>query len=262
MAQGKFERCMAVTLPWEGGWSDHPQDPGGATMKGITIGVYRRRHPNATKDDLRLITDAEVRAIYREGYWNPVRGDDLPAGIDMVTFDAGVNSGIRQGAKWTQRALGVKDDGSIGSETLRAATGADPLPVIRQACANRMGMLRGLRTWGTFGRGWSNRVADVEAKAMAMALTAVASPVSARPALIEEAASAAGAARRDERLATSTGGAGAVGTGGAVNFDLPVAVWVIIGAVFIAGVVLALGSARHQRARSEALTSAAKEAKA
>jgi len=260
MALNNFQPCLGVTLPHEGAWSNHPKDPGGGTMKGITIATYRRRRPNATLDDLRRISDAEVREIYREDYWNPVRGEDLPFGIDMVTFDAGVNSGPRQAVKWTQRALGVAADGSVGTETINAARTAAPVPVIRQAAANRMGMLRGLRTWGTFGRGWSRRVADVEAKAVAMALAAVGSP--ARPALIEEATSATTAARRNKQIATSTGGAGAVGGGGAVNADLPTSALIVLAVVVVVGIVLAMGTARHQRARAEAMQRAAQEARA
>lgn len=262
MARNNFEPCLGVTLPHEGAWSNHPKDPGGGTMKGITIATYRRRRPNATLDDLRRISDAEVRQIYREDYWTPVRGEDLPIGIDMVTFDASVNSGPVQGVKWTQRALGVAADGRVGPDTINAARSAAPVPVIRQAAANRMGMLRGLRTWTTFGRGWSRRVADVEAKAMTMALAAAGSLGSARPVLIEEAASATAAARRDERIATTTGGAGAVGGGGAVNADLPGSALIILAVIVVVGVVLAFGTARHQRARAEAMQRAAKEARA
>lgn len=164
-----FPACLAITLAHEGGWADHPKDPGGATMKGITLATYRQYRPGATKAQLRAITDAEVQAIYRRGYWDAVRGDDLPAGLDLVAFDAAVNSGPSRGAKWLQMALGVTADGVIGPKTLAAAGRADPVWTISKACTLRLTFLRNLSTWPTFGKGWRRRVDDVQAKALAMA---------------------------------------------------------------------------------------------
>jgi len=138
-------------------------------MKGVTLDTYRQYRPNATKDDLRRITDAEVRAIYREGYWRKVRGDSLPAGLDLVAFDAAVNSGPRRGAQWLQRALGVAEDGVIGPNTIAAAMNASPRATINAACDYRLSFLRGLPRWPTFGKGWGRRVSDVRANALAMA---------------------------------------------------------------------------------------------
>lgn len=164
-----FQRCLAITLAHEGGWADHPRDPGGATMKGITLATYRQYRPGATKAHLRAITDAEVQTIYRRGYWDAVRGDDLPAGLDLVAFDAAVNSGPSRGAKWLQTALGVTADGKIGPKTLAAAGRADPAWVIRMASDLRLHFLLGLSTWPTFGKGWQRRIDDVQARALAMA---------------------------------------------------------------------------------------------
>lgn len=164
-----FAACLAETLRHEGGWSDHPKDPGGATMKGVTLATYRRWRPGATKDDLRRITDAEIAAIYRKGYWDAVRGDDLPAGLDLVAFDAAVNSGPKRGAIWLQAGLGVPQDGRIGPATLQAAELAGASMAIDRACDARLSWLRHLRTWGTFGKGWTRRVNDVRAAAKRMA---------------------------------------------------------------------------------------------
>ena len=251
----RFDACLAITLPWEGGWSNHPADPGGATMRGITLATYRRYRPGATADQLRRISDPEVRSIYRQGYWSLIKGGSLTAGIDAVTFDAGVNSGPAQGAKWTQRALGVTADGKVGPQTLRAARTAEPIAVIRKASANRLGMLRGLRTWGAFGRGWSNRVADVEAKAIAMAAAATGA---ARPVLIEEKGAAQFNARRDEAGAVGVGGGGG---GGVTLADLPSWGVVALAVVAAVAVVMLLGARRHQLARADALQRAAEEAK-
>lgn len=174
--RGNFERCLVQVLRHEGGWSDHPDDPGGATMKGITLATYRSYRPGATKADLRAISEAEITAIYRAGYWDKVKGDDLPTGLDLVAFDSAVNSGPSRGAKWLQAALGVVADGQIGPATLAAAIGhPDQGAVIRSACDRRLGFLKALPTWPKFGKGWSRRVEAVRAEALAMldqALTA------------------------------------------------------------------------------------------
>jgi lysozyme family protein len=165
-----FERCLAEVLKHEGGWADHPKDPGGATMKGVTIGTYAQfKGRKVTKDELRAISDADLRAIYRRKYWDLVRGDDLPAGLDLVAFDGAVNSGPSRGARWLQTALGVPVDGKIGPATIDAANRAHQGATIIQACAARMTFLRGLRTWETFGKGWSRRVDGVERVALEMA---------------------------------------------------------------------------------------------
>ena len=79
-----FDACLAKVLKHEGGWADHPKDPGGATMKGVTIAVFREYKGRAvTKDELRAISDADLRAIYKAGYWDKVKGDDLPRGLDL-----------------------------------------------------------------------------------------------------------------------------------------------------------------------------------
>lgn len=168
MANGNFKACLAVTLSHEGGWSDHPRDPGGATMKGITIKRYRDFKPGATKDDLRAISDAEVEQIYHTGYWASVRGDDLPAGVDLAVFDFGVNSGPGSAAKHLQEVVGVKQDGGIGPVTLAALADLRGDDVVRKLCDRRLSFLRGLKTFDTFGNGWSRRIADIEARGVAM----------------------------------------------------------------------------------------------
>lgn len=170
----RFDKCLAITLKHEGGWSDHPSDPGGATMKGVTIGTYAQfKGRRVTKAELRAISDADLRAIYRRNYWNKVRGDDLPPGLDLVAFDAAVNSGPARGSRWLQGALSVAQDGKVGPVTIQAAQKARGLvgaggPIDR-ACDARMAFLRGLKTWSTFGKGWTTRVEDIRAKATAMA---------------------------------------------------------------------------------------------
>jgi len=173
----RFDACLDVVLRWEGGWADHPEDPGGATMRGVTIGTYSQwKGRSVTKDELRAISDAEVRAIYRRNYWDKVRGDDLLPGIDLVAFDAAVNSGPARSIRWLQEALEVETDGKMGPATLAAAAASDPHRVIAEACDLRLAWLRLLRHWPTFGRGWENRVTDVRQSALRMALAPVPAP--------------------------------------------------------------------------------------
>lgn len=168
--QGNFDQCMEVVARWEGGWSDHPEDNGGATMYGITIGTLRAwRGRPVTKDDVRRLTKAEALEIYRAWYWQPVRGDDLPAGVDLVAFDAAVNSGPGRSARWLQQALNVRMDGVVGPATVAAACREDPAALIVAATQVRLTWLRGLDDWRHFGRGWTNRVEDVRSKALLMA---------------------------------------------------------------------------------------------
>lgn len=158
-----FARCLERTLVHEGKWSDHPNDPGGATMYGVIQRVYdgyRRRKGQPTQT-VRLISGEELQDIYQTQYWNAIRGDDLPRGVDLAVFDGAVNSGPGQSAKWLQRALGVQADGDIGGATLKAAHEVNPVALVAALCEQRMSFLRSLRHWSTFGKGWTNRVNDI-----------------------------------------------------------------------------------------------------
>jgi lysozyme family protein len=165
-----FKDALNHVLVHEGGWSDHPVDPGGATMKGVTLRTYRRFFgQDKSKNDLRNISDRELEHIYRSGYWDKSRCDDLPLGVDYAVFDAAVNSGPRRGAKWLQFAVGAKQDGEIGPKTLDCLEKHEPSEVIHDMCDRRLTFLRGLSHWPTFGRGWSRRVEGVRVTATAMA---------------------------------------------------------------------------------------------
>jgi len=164
----RFERAFALLRVHEGGYSDHPRDPGGATMKGVTQRVYdeyRRRMGRPTKH-VRQISDAEVETIYRQQYWHAVKADDLPPGIAYCVFDAAVNSGPGRAARWLQQSLGVKVDGVIGNQTIGAAREADPAAVINAYCDRRLAFMRRLRHWSSFKNGWTRRVSDVRAQSV------------------------------------------------------------------------------------------------
>jgi lysozyme family protein len=174
MAANGFARALPRVLAHEGGYVNDPHDLGGATNKGITFRVYdayRTRKGLPTRD-VRDLSAAELQDIYRLQYWNAVKGDELPPGLDYVLFDGAVNSGPSQSIKWLQRALGnVVVDGQIGEATLAAvAEHGDPVRLIDAVCERRMTYLQALRTWPRFGKGWTKRVDGVRKTARTWAL--------------------------------------------------------------------------------------------
>lgn len=172
-----FADALARVLKHEGGFVNHPRDPGGATNKGVTLANFRRYiDPNGSVEDLKRITDEEVEDVYRDQYWKAVRGDDLPAGVDYAVFDFGVNSGPSRSARYLQGVVGVDEDGEIGPVTLAAVRKMKPDAVIDKLCDRRMSFLRNLSTWDTFGKGWSSRVAGVRAAALRMARSPAPAP--------------------------------------------------------------------------------------
>ena len=251
MAQGNFPRCLAVTLPHEGGWADHPKDPGGATMKGITLATYRQYKPGASKAQLRAITDAEVEAIYRKGYWNPVRGDQLPAGVDLATFDYGVNSGPKRAGKALQASVGAAQDGIVGPATVKAASQKNSAATVKAICARRLSFVRGLSTFTTFGKGWSRRIADVEAKGVAMA--------GAGAAVLSAEGVKAGERSKSQGQAANGAGALGGGAGGVEAVAGDVNWFLIFGLLVAAGVAFALIKSRSRinADRAEAYSRAA-----
>jgi len=170
MTRANFPAVMEQIFLHEGGYVDHPRDPGGATNMGIThITLKSYRGRSVTKADVKALTKAEARAIYEANYWNPTKCDDMPAGLDLVMMDGSVNSGIGRGPKWVQAALGVAQDGKVGPATIAAANAANVAEVINKACDARMAFLKRLDTWDTFGKGWTRRVDSVRKEALSMA---------------------------------------------------------------------------------------------
>lgn len=172
-----FAKSLQRVLVYEGGYSNHPSDPGGPTNKGIIQRVYDgyRKSEGLEPRSVRELTKAELTDIYRRQYWDKVQADRLPAGVDFVMFDSAVNSGPSQATKWLQRALGsVQVDGELGEATA-AATLAHPDhdALIAGLLSRRLGMLQNLRTWPVFGNGWGSRVASVRAIGQAWAAGSV-----------------------------------------------------------------------------------------
>ncbi|SFQ80869.1 Lysozyme family protein [Nitratireductor indicus] len=164
-----FARALPLVLKHEGGWADNPKDPGGATMKGVTLATFRRYvKADATKADLRAISDEQVATVYYRHYWAAVNAQALPSGIDYAVFDFAVNSGPARAAKYLQSIAGVSVDGRVGPQTIEAVSAMDAAKVINKLCDARMSFLRKLKHWPTFGNGWTSRVDDVRRDALAM----------------------------------------------------------------------------------------------
>lgn len=161
--RGNFEQCLAITLKWEGGWANHSKDPGGMTNLGITRATYEQwvgRHVD--EKEMKALTLKDVEPIYRKNYWDRVKGDELPVGVDLAVFDLAVNSGSSTAVKFLQNALNLPADGILGHKTMAAVEIADPEEVIEQVCQERMLFLKKLSSWPTFGKGWTNRVNGIE----------------------------------------------------------------------------------------------------
>lgn len=254
---------MPLELRYEGGYSNHPRDPGGVTLEGIIQRVYDgfrdrkglKRRPLTAAMRGTAAWKVERDEIYRTQYWNAIRGDELPPGIDLFLLDSAINSGPFQAAKWLQRALRINDvDGHIGEATLAAvANHPDHDALIADMAARRLGMLQHLSTWDAFGKGWSARVANAKQIGQAWATGSVGpQPVDAH----EEGGAAKAYASDIAQPAFDAGDAvkGGVGAGtagaiidGAKDAIAPIAYnseWVmhLFTALTVASVLVALGA--------------------
>ncbi len=174
MSESRFSACLSVVLAHEGGFADHPRDPGGPTRFGITQATLASaRGRPVSRNEVRRLTLDEAAAIYHARYWLPLQADSLPVGLDLAVFDYCVNSGQRRAVTGLQRAVGADADGLIGPKTLAGAARAERVPAIRAICAGRLAFLQDLSGWRTFGKGWRRRVQDVESRAVSDARAAV-----------------------------------------------------------------------------------------
>jgi|TARA_R100000479_G_C6297768_1_gene169025 lysozyme family protein len=157
--EANFFKSLEIVLKHEGGFVDHPEDPGGATNKGITHKTYSDflGRPLEDVSELKNIPDEHVQQIYKDGYWNRVKADQLPSGVDFCTFDWAVNSGPGRAAKALQKAAMVTQDGAIGPMTLAAVEEELPEEIIEKITKEREEFYRSLRTFDTFGKGWLRR---------------------------------------------------------------------------------------------------------
>ena len=150
-----FDRAFVELLGYEGGYSNHPDDPGGETNWGVTIAVARA---NGYVGDMKDMDQTVAKAIYAKLYWLPAF-DALPYPVAFQIFDAAVNSGVGQAVRWLQRAVGVADDGKLGPLTLAAISAAPVAAVVLLFNAERLTFMTNLSTWPSFGKGWARRIA-------------------------------------------------------------------------------------------------------
>lgn len=167
--RGNFESCLKFVLHHEGLWSDDPRDPGGATMKGVTLAVYKEYlGRDVSKDELRNIPDKHIMDLYKIRYWDKARCDDLAAGLDLVVFDLAVNGGVGRAAKILQRCVGAVEDGVIGPKTLDLVKRVPVKQMIIRFSEQRRMFYKNLRAFETFGRGWIRRTDECESRAFEM----------------------------------------------------------------------------------------------
>ena len=165
-----WEACFAMVLKHEGGFVNHPKDPGGMTNLGVTRTNWEiYLDHDVTEADMRALTPEMVKPFYKKNYWDKIRGDELPSGVDYAAYDLAVNSGTGRAAKYLQQIAGVTADGVIGPRSMEAIKKCDAEGVVDKICNMRMTFLKGLGTFETFGKGWTIRVNDVKAKATEMA---------------------------------------------------------------------------------------------
>jgi lysozyme family protein len=221
MVAATYDAAMVRVFADEGGYTNDPVDPGGATNYGITI-IDARKYwrPNATPDDVRNMPKAVASNIYRQHYANPMRYDDLPAGFDYSVLDAAINSGVGRAPVWAGRALGVP--AKFISDVVAPANAApDKVAVIQKYWAVRLAFLQSLKTFWRFGKGWTRRCTQGEAAAVRMWLSVGAkmAPADTRKKLDGEAAKAKTASTKAKTGAAATGGGGSVAAPATVDWS-------------------------------------------
>lgn len=148
-----FDEAFDRLISHEGGYVNHPDDPGGETK----FGISKRSYPSV---DIAALTRDQARDIYRRDFWDRIQGDDLHDGVAFQTFDFAVNSGIETAVRHLQRSLGVADDGIWGPVSAAAARATSETDQIMRLNAERLDFMRKLRAWESFGRGWAGRIAE------------------------------------------------------------------------------------------------------
>lgn len=158
----KFDICFQMVIKHEGGFVAHPSDPGGITNLGVTKAAWEEYlGKEVTEQDMRDLTVETVKPFYRKNYWDRVRGDDLPPGVDYAVFDFAVNSGVARASRMLQECAGVTKDGSIGPKTVEAVKARNAAELAQEVCDKRLEFLQSLPHFPTFARGWTRRVLEV-----------------------------------------------------------------------------------------------------
>jgi hypothetical protein len=157
-----WDACFAMVLKHEGGFVNHPKDPGGMTNLGVTKDSWERYlNRDVSEADMRALTPEVVKPFYKAMYWDKMKCDNLPSGVDYAAYDFAVNSGVGRASKYLQRIANVADDGIIGKKSVEAICAYDPSQMVNDLCEMRLNFLRSLANFATFGRGWESRVHDV-----------------------------------------------------------------------------------------------------
>jgi len=166
-----WDKSFHFLLKHEGGYTNHSKDPGGMTNLGVTKRAWEAYvgHPVA-EQDMQALTPVRVEGFYKTKYWDLVKGDELPSGLDHCVFDTCVNSGPSRAVMILQDALGVSIDGHLGPMTLNAVSHHDTISLISAYTTARLAYLEDLPTWDTFGKGWTTRVEGVEKEAKEFAV--------------------------------------------------------------------------------------------
>ena len=160
-----FDECLKMLLHHEGGYVNHPKDPGGETNLGVTKRVYEKW--GGTKD-MKDLTVEDVAPIYKKEYWDRCKCDDLESGVDWAVFDWAVNSGTGRAAKAIQKICGAAQDGAIGPKTLALIGKQDTQYVVEEFGKIRQDFYESLKTFDTFGKGWTRRNKETTEKALEM----------------------------------------------------------------------------------------------
>ena len=177
MTAANFTPELAEELLFEGGFVDDPADPGGATDFGITLATLSHwEGRQATLSELTGMSDATKAAIYRSLFWQPIQGDALPSGVDLVVFDMAVNGGPGRAARMLQGCVGAKADGMVGPITLKAVSAVPSASLIASYSHERTLFYQTLPGFARFGDGWLSRVDKCEQKALALVTLAGANP--------------------------------------------------------------------------------------
>jgi len=164
-----FDSALKMILKSEGGFVNHKLDPGGRTNLGVTQRVWEEwvGHPVDEKA-MRALTPEVVGPMYKKKYWDAVKADDLPDGLDYLMFDFAVNAGPGRAIKTMQKAIGATPDGAIGPKTMAALKAANQSELVAKFSAEKEAFYRSLPTFGTFGKGWLRRVAEAKTHAETM----------------------------------------------------------------------------------------------
>lgn len=251
-----FIGCLSFSLGFEGLFSIDRRDPGNWTggkpgkgiLKGTKKGVSAAAYPN---EDIKNLTDARIGQIYRVDYWDKISGDRLAAGVDLVTFDGAVHSGVSRSLKWLMASIGGTD-----------------VQTIKKYCGKRLSFQQTLAIWKIYKNGFTRRVAASEAKAVAMAFAAKkASPATIRIGLQDEQLAAEKKSKARELQAQGSGIVGAGSSVGATSIAPEhidqVAGWIlgglVVGGLVVAGLLILRSVIHKHRAEAYAAEAAATE---